>query len=194
MDKSLIVKTLFSFFYLKFYGYQPSFSQKEGKMIDNFLIRLGELYGIEGLGVNFFIDYCSFAWNYWLGNTNKGSPKRKVKVGWIVGPKMIDRWLEKRDHYSNSYEYRLYSKLNTNRSKIRSELESIFASSEERGSQLSIVEENEKTRFKNYPLAQLYHCFQTTSLFNSRSVHCLVCKEKKKCKDILNGINSGSNF
>lgn len=192
MDKSLVVKTLFNFFYLKFYGYQPSFSQKEDKMVDNFLNKLHKIYGVEGLGVNFFIDYSSFAWNYWLGNTEGGSPKRKVKIGWIVGPKMIDRWLNKKDHYSNSYEYRLYSKINTNKSKIRSELESLF--SVDGQSDLSIAEENEKVRFEN-SLAQLYHCLMNTSMFNSKSIHCLVCKEKIRCKNIsLNGINTGLNI
>lgn len=160
-------------------------------MIDNYLIRLDKIYGVDGLGVNFFIDYMSYAWNFYLGNTTNGKPKRKVTLGWIVGPKMLDRWINKKENYDSSYEYRLYRKLNTNRSKVRSELE--FQFSESDGNGISISEENEKKRFGD-SLAQLYHCMQFTTLFNPKSVNCMVCKQKVKCKQIKNGVNPGPNI
>lgn len=189
MDKILIAKTLFSFFYFKFYGYKPSFSDREEKMFQNFLSKIDRVYGLNGVGINFFIDYMSYAWNFYLGNTGNGQPKRKVTPGWIVGPKMFDRWIKKIENYDSSYEYRLYRKLNTNRSKIRSELEFQFSESEDI-SDISTSEENEKRRFGD-SLAQLYHCIQFTTLFNPKSVNCILCKQKVKCRQIKNGINPG---
>lgn len=157
-------------------------------MFHNFLVKVDKVYGLDGVGINFFIDYMSYAWNFWVGNIEL---KRKVSPGWIVGPKMFNRWIHKKDNYTSSYEYYLYRKLNTDRSKIRSELE--FHIEEVPGDHISTSEENEKVRFEN-SLAQLYHCIQFTNLYNPKSVNCMVCKEKIKCKQIKHGINPGPNF
>lgn len=172
------VSRLFDYFYAKLYK-NPNFKldlsiNNQAKQVDNFIKLLSRFYPIEGISVNFFITYYSFAFQYWHDKITH----RKIPLNWIIGPKTFKRFLDRTDE-SQYFVDKFLEKYKISLDQLRQDL--VESDDEARG--LDTAEENEKLRF--YGEARLYHCTVNTTMYNHRSVNCLGCPEKSICKKLL---------
>lgn len=174
-DQKEIVACLFDYFYYKLYKYPYKLDLETNDVnLSNYLIRLSKHYSIHSLGISFFYSYFCFAFEYW----SKKTTKRKITLGWIIGKKMIGRWVCRPD----SSKYFVDKFIKEYDIDINHVIENLIDDGEQG---LDPAEEIEKTRHSQ---AQLLHCIHFTTLYNHRSKHCISCKEKVICKRLLKSL------
>lgn len=177
MDRKAAVIRLYNYFYNKIYerNFRLDLAVgKQQKMVENFLRALSMYYpGIDSIGINFLIQY--FAWSFKVRSEQK--TKRNISLGWIVGKKALERFINRKsgeDYYVEAFlhEYRI------NIDDLRSQF-----SQEEDKPQLDPAEEMEKVRFTGE--ARLFNCLNKTTLYNHRSLNCIGCENRLACKSLL---------
>jgi hypothetical protein len=178
MDYHDTVSKIFDYFNYKRYknaNYKLDLSRnKQHKQVDNFIQLFSKHYPLPSIGINLLVDYFSFAFEYW---SNKET-KRNVSLGWIIGKKTFQRWLEHSDH-SAYFNRKFFLEYDINIDQLKQDL---FAS-ETVLPDLDHVEELEKQRHDG--VARFYHCVQYTTLYNHRSGICLLCSQRTDCKILL---------
>lgn len=178
MDYHKTVSIIFDYFNYKLFrnaNKKLNLTDRNRKMIDNFINRLSKHYPAASIGTNFLLDYFSFTFDYW---SDKEGLKRDLTLEWIIGKKAILRFLEKRDSYQYFYnKFLLEYDINLDQLRLKiTEEEQIDAG-------LDPAEELEKRRFSGE--ARLYNCLQHTTLYNIKSGTCLACPDKYTCKNLL---------
>lgn len=183
MQKDLggLIEQLYNFFYSKFYKKQFRLDlrlNKNGLQIQNFIGLLARHYQIDSIDVNFLINYLSWSFSRRFGQITK----RNITLGWIIGPKAFKSWLEKKKE-ETYYVYQFVNGIGINVNELKMQLHNPI---QLKG--LDAAEELEKKRFKNSD-AQLFHCSQTTTLYNHHSKTCLLCSYRITCKRLLSSQN-----
>lgn len=177
IDYHKTVPKLFDAFYNKFYktNFRLDLSiNNQKKQVDNFIKLLGQHYQVDTLGINFLVEYFSFAFCYWKDK----NVKRKIALNWIIGKKIFSKWLV-RDQYSSYFYQKFLHEYSINIDDLKQQLfEDIQIDNN-----LDPAEEIEKDRFKDE--ARLYHCIINTNLYNHKSSICMSCSNKVTCKGIL---------
>ena len=171
------VSRLFDYFYNKVYksNFKLNLDQVgQRKMVDNFVKVLATQFNIQSVGINTLLEFFSFSFAYWSTKTTK----RRISLGWIIGKKTFNRWIERKDgvdYYTDKFllEYGVDLTL------LRQEL----FEQETNDHGLDPAEELEKFRFEGE--MKLYNCLQHTTLYHHRSLHCLHCCNRITCKRLL---------
>lgn len=174
-DHSSLIVKLYNFFYNKIYRAHSNITYASHKeQVDSFLNMLGEHYDFSSLGPNWFISY--FCWTFAIRESQNTS--RDISLNWIIGNKMLTRWLEKPEEFS--WQYRDFVvKYSIDLDRLRNDL---FESGVILR-KLDPAEEREKSRLGGE--GQLYNCLLHTTLYNHRSIICLTCENKILCKKLL---------
>jgi len=173
---------LYELFYRRLYNnesYIYSASESAHKQIDKFLLTLDKKYTLESIGDQFIVTYFTFQFAYW-SELDISAYSGRVVMAYIIGPKAFKRWLDR----NTDFDYTFTSTLIEKTKVPRGEALNLIKEVREERHDLLKHEELEKARFTNTE-RQLTHCLENTTLYSSRSVHCLSCKEKTTCKDIL---------
>lgn len=176
------VWALYELFYRKLYNqelYIYSPSESAYRQTDNFLKLLDKKYTLESIGDNFLVTYFIFQFAYW-SELDISAYTKNIVISYIIGPKAFQRWTGRDPEFD--YTIDLFQAKKTKVTK-REALSLITGVSEQRQDKLK-HEDRERSRFANTD-RQLNHCIENTTLFNPRSKHCLACKEKITCKEIL---------
>lgn len=168
---------IFEHFYNKFYKQSFKLDLKKNRqeiVLDTFLHLLSTNFNIASLNSNFLITYMSYSFSK-FSNLDL---KRNISFSWIVGKKMLNRFLSRneQEQYFSDQFLKEYS-IDVNQLKAK------LAEKEISVNVLDHAEETEKLRF--YGEAKLYNCLQNTTLYNHRSVNCLGCDQKQFCKKLL---------
>lgn len=175
-EQGEIVACLFDYFYYKLYKYSYKLDSTRARVkINNYLKRLSKTYPIQSLGISFFYSYFCFAFEFWSNKTTK----RRITLDWIIGKKMIDRWISRSSH-SNYFSGKFVKEYDIDLNHV---IESLVDQQEiQRG--IDPAEELEKTRHGKSEV-QLLHCLHFTTLYNHKSIHCISCKQRDTCKEFL---------
>lgn len=173
-----LIEKIYTEFYRKFYN-RPSFKMslelnRASRQIDNFIALLLRHYQLESISINLLTSYIAWSFSRRFGQITK----RDISLGWILGPKTFKKWLDKKEeeiYYTDIF----INEIGINLDQLKQELheEEIIQQN------LDVSEELEKSRFKGE--AQLFHCFQFTTLYNHRSSICISCENKTTCKRLL---------
>ncbi len=183
MNHERVVTKLFNYFYNKIYkgaNFKLDLSiNNQGKQVSNFLKLLSRHYaGLDSVGINFMIDYFAFA----FCSYSDKKLKRYISLNWIIGKKTFQKFAEQKSgqkYYTDKFLNEYDINLDDLRAQVREEMPD--------DTTLNRAEENEKLRFSGD--ARLYHCLNTTTLYNHRSVNCLACENKLTCKRLLSELN-----
>lgn len=136
--------------------------------IKNFLTKLSKQQDLKCLGDWFCWNYVAFQFEY-LVTLNKQMEGR-IPANWIFGPKALERWNNRNNEY---WMYHVQTFLTSNNVVKPVEFVSIDAEKQY---------EQERRRFFNTDLG-LFHC-QQFAKFSAKSPSCMICKNKKTCKEI----------
>lgn len=174
---------LFEHFYNKVY--KDNFKldldvNNQRQMVKNFVNLLTRQYTYDTIGVNFLIDVFAFGFSYYSSKILK----RKISLNWIVGKQLLKRFQERKDgtDYHTSNFLREY---NINIDELRS---SLIEDQPVDYLLLNKIEEMNKGRLADSQ-ARLYSCLINTTLYNHRSPICIICHQKRDCKNLLSSIN-----
>lgn len=126
------------------------------------------------IGNEFLANYFEFQFNYWIGCDILYS---KIRIAWIIGPKAIERWKNKK--YTNSFLTDIRKNIPLS---IKSLIEPVNGDFD--FTEPYPHEEKEKQLFLNQPCGLMW-CIQNTTLINPNSEVCGECKFKNDCKDLL---------
>lgn len=178
LDYHRTIAQLFDYFYAKKYRAQRHFKldldrNKHRAKIDGFVQLLANHFQLPSIGVNYLLDYFAYAFAYW----HTKETKRTITLNWIIGKKTFNRWLTRKegtDYWTEQFLLEFGIDFNAIRHRL-AEPDLLSATDQ--------AEELEKTRFKGD--AQLYHCLLHTTLYNHKSVHCIVCPTRVMCKKLL---------
>lgn len=182
MNHHQAVTRLFDYFYNKLYrtNYHLDLSREtQRKMVDNFVRLLGQQLNLPNVGVNHLVDYFAYNFHYWWSKKNL---KRRITLGWIVGPVAYRRWVQ-RNVGVDFYTLQFLKEHSLDLQELRVELTGESSESE----RLSRSEELEKLRFVGE--ARFYHCALHTTLYHHLSSTCLGCTERVGCKTLLRNSN-----
>lgn len=177
------IGTLYEFFYRNIYK-QPHYvfqpSEASEKHIKSFIKLLDDRYKIETIGDNFITKYFIFQFDYWI-NLDLQAFNKTINLTYIIGKKAFTRWVER----DRDFDYTI-NKVEINKKLIikQSDLLSIIDKKEIVGEGISRSEEIEKSRFQGTK-RQLLHCIENTTLRNPKSKICIMCSEKRACKQVL---------
>lgn len=165
--------SFYEYFYSHKYGnssYKFKPTEKAVEVIEKFLHYLDLKYKLVCLGKDFLTRYYTFQFKRVEGQVFKRFSSKdkagKVQIYDIVGKKAIEYW-ENRDV---KFDFTINMPINIDR-KID------YLS-------ISISEEIEKKRFYNTDRGIL-NCLEKTSLFDHKSVICVLCSFKNNCKKLL---------
>lgn len=145
-------------------------SRQEEAMIVNFLARYRKIGNpLRDELSTFFL----FQFNRW----HDLKTHRPITLGWIIGPKAIQRWLERSPGWTKSISKRLVARYGV-----------VFLTEADREVPrlmvgLSDREEREKGRCYNTDLA-LTNCRTFTTLYHPESEWCEGCNYAKQCKKL----------
>jgi hypothetical protein len=181
-----LVKRLYQYMYqlcANYDDYEFTPTDKECVMMKNFLRTLDAKYQLISISHGFLVRYFLFQFNYW--HKLKTRFEGRVMLGWVIGPKALNRWFERDDRGKADYLTNVYF---TNKKGVS--YNNILALFQEKSSnfnkiiELNEIEEREKKRFYNTDRG-LLNCMETTFLYNGKSILCLQCIHKSDCKKIL---------
>lgn len=164
------------------YSFSPT--DKEQTMIINFTSWLDKKYKLESVGVPILLKYFLFQFNYWHQKETRFDGL--VMLGWVIGPKAIQRWINIEDRGKIDFLVNVYfaKKKDVSYSSILNHLCPPKVSLAML--LLNDVEELEKSRyFNNKEGRGLLHCIEATTLYNGRSIYCLQCNDKSDCRILL---------
>jgi hypothetical protein len=172
------VRALYELFYRGLYNqrsyiYTPSESAE--KNIHNFIKLLDKKYTLESIGDNFLATYFIFQFAYW-SELDLTAYNKNIVISYIIGPKAFKRWVERDIEYDYTIDLIQVKKTNVTRGEA---IRLISEVNEIRQDTLK-HEEREKIRFVKTD-RQFTHCIENTTLYNPRSLHCLICKDKADC-------------
>lgn len=161
MESTLI--DIFHFFIKRLTGnMSPSLNEKTVLL---FLQKVGRYYDLELLGDQWCWDYMSFQFAYW--SSKKTRFNGNIPANWIFGDKALERWNSKPDTWT------YYTDLFLKKYEIERPVEYCKHSTRE-------VYEIERQRFHN-TIEGYINC-QSFAKYSSKSLSCLTCKFKAKCK------------
>ncbi len=176
------VWALYELFYQKLYNqelYIYSPSESAYKQTDNFLKLLDKQYTLESIGNDFLVTYFIFQFAYW-SELDISAYNKNIVISYIIGPKAFQRWLDRDTEFDYTINLFQVKKTKVTRGEALNLIKEV---NEERHDVLK-HEEQEKTRFVNTD-RQLTNCIENTTLYNPKSIHCITCKEKVTCKELL---------
>lgn len=185
---------LYEYFYQRKYNapsYQFKPTDKALFKIDDFLVRLDKQYNLHTLGKKFLSNYFIFqfnrthkqVFNRFASRDRSGGIKvaGRIQIYDIIGKQAFQYWLDRDikfdfiladSEFSKEYKISLL------------EINLLIDNEEEEKKSIIQAEEIEKKRFFNSSRGFL-NCIEKTSLYNHRSVNCLVCQFRKDCKQML---------
>lgn len=137
-------------------------------LLKGFLKKIDKLYDLKLLGDWWVWSYLSFQFCYW--SEKKTRLNGNIPANWVFGDKAIQRWKDRSDFW----EY--YTNLFLFKNEIEKPVKYY-------GGSVSNLFEVERRRFHN-TVEGYFNCL-SFSKYSPKSVSCLTCKFRKKCKDLL---------
>lgn len=140
----------------------PKFTTNQEKMIDKFLSNLTPSHGDDWLW-----NYMCFQFSRYE-ETDKEALKDKSMIGWVLGPKAIERY----KNLTKQHQYYLDDYI------VRFELRNPL---KEKREALDISDHNQRERKRFYGTERgLVHC-KENDLYDGSTVQCKFCKYKAYC-------------
>ena len=157
-------------------------TDKEVVMLINFTNWLDKKYKMQSIGVPILLKYFLFQFNYWHQKETRF--QGKVMLGWVIGPKAIERWVDIEDRGKIDFLVNVYftKKKDVSYTSILNHFQPRISSYN--AIVLSDVEELEKKRYFNTDRGFI-SCIESTTLYNGRSIYCLQCKFRSDCLSLL---------
>lgn len=171
----------FDFFYQKIYKthFKLDLSvNNQKKQVENFINLIAGHYQLPSVGINFIVDYFFFSFAHW----SCMKTKRPITLNWIIGKKMFNRWLNRKDG-SDYYARKFLKEYDIDLMQIKQTI----AEGETEDQELSVAEEIEKQRLTGQ--ARLLNCLHNTTLYHHKSKNCVTCICRKSCKELLHQSN-----
>lgn len=185
MDYEKVISLLFDYFYNKIYKtnfrLDLSFNNQQ-KIVSNFVDLLARQYSLDSLNVNFFITYMAWAFSQYSDK----ELKRRISLNWIIGKKLLQRWLEKKDSW-DYYTSNFLREYDINIDTLRSSLVEEEQENEVDYLKIHNSEEIIKSQLPDTE-ARIYNCLNGTTLYNHRSLNCVICHQRGGCKQLLKKI------
>lgn len=153
----------FEFFSIKLTGHVCTVKLE----IENFLKQLSKQQDLQSLGNWFCWHYVAFQFEYY--STLETKMNGKYPANWIFGKKAFSRWEQRGDNW-------LYFT-----QKFLTDHDIVLPVQYCQGN-LETKFEQERKKFLNTDRG-LYHCLQF-SRYSVRSATCLICNNKKDCKEL----------
>lgn len=153
------------------------YTEKNNRVIIDFLIELHKRVGLLSIGKQFIFDYLTFQFNYWseLDQVKFGF---KFSINKVFSKVALTRFLEKKQSFN------WYLAKEALRSKGLSESILFNTSTLVDHNLINEFEEREKLRFHNQDVG-IVHCTEHTTLYNGDSELCRTCRFSTLCKKIL---------
>lgn len=180
VDHYSIIHYLYTYFYSKIYNnsnYKFEPSSKSLESISKFLNLLDAKYKLECIGIHFLSMYFLFQFDYWSKLDIKAF-NNKIQLNFIIGKKAFERYINR----DSNFDYQIYESHLLNVISLN-EIKNFFIE-DTYLNKLNKFEEIEKNRFYNTDKGFL-NCIQHTTLYYHISSHCIACKFKINCKDLL---------
>jgi len=149
-------------------------SEKDLKLVFNFINLLNDnKNSLYSIGKDYITKYFIFQFDYWKGlDTRFG---QKIPLSWFIGKKAYLRWVNRKEH-DLWHAKNTAKKYNLGKIKNKKKNRDLL--------KIQKYEELEKSRFFNKTIG-FVNCIETTTLYNHRSLNCMVCKYNKDCKKLL---------
>jgi hypothetical protein len=150
----------------------------QGKILDNFCSKIYKKFG-DSIGVDWIVDYCIFQIHYWQDKTTN----YKVTLGWVMGDKALDRYLQRPDGKMYYEDKMLKRKLGLTREELRKKWRKAEGKHPLSKYKETPHEDLIKAKFLNTELGY-YQCQNSTTLYSNSKV-CEICTYTEQCKKSL---------
>ena len=176
--KTLLVN-LYEYFYKQFYEnreyvFKPT--ANSDKLIVNFIKLLETQYGLESIGFNFFWFYFQYSFLFWIDAHNYLKFGR-ITPSNIFGSKPFVRFVNRNYSFDNKV---ISDALEMIGDISKSEFLSIY---DHIDIDIIVLEDIVKKRYFN-SIRGFYECIENTTLYNSKSKYCILCKFNVDCKKL----------
>lgn len=173
MKLRAIVREMYRDFVERYYKSSTSIDNDD--IIVDWLIEVHKKINLNSISARWIYRYLIYQFDYWKNKNVRHGNKMSIKK--IFAKKSLERY------FNRSSEYNWY---NAAKSLEQYDInESILKSYESRHQKTNIAfDDVERARYYNTDKG-LANCIETTTLYDNRSKFCIVCKNRKVCKQIL---------
>lgn len=162
--------------------YSVNLSENNKVTLEKYIDYVDKEYGLNHVGVRFFIDWLESAFNYYYKNPKARGLKRMIFFNWILGKKAISRHEKfKQYDHGRTRVISLESGISIIRRWEDDGFRKIFR---EQCIGIDKAEEVSKGMYFNTVEGYVY-CVANTSLYNHLSEACMLCNYIKNCKENL---------
>lgn len=150
----------------------------QGKTLEKFHTKLLKKFG-ENISIDWMVDYCLYQVHYWHDKT----VQNKLTLGWTMGDKALDRFMNRPQGKSFYEDKMLKRKLGLTREELKNKWRKITVDHPLLKFKSTPQEDAIKKQFLNQDIG-FYQCLSMTTLV-SDSLICEQCNFKGECKKSL---------
>lgn len=181
------IEAYYSYFYKKRYSlskYDFKSTKTTRSVCNSFLDLVDKEYSLHSVGHTFLWQYFVFQFDYWNKAQLDNKFSDKVVIGWIIGKKAFERWVQR----DKEFDWQISAgDFLTKYGFDINELVKIYDLNIDRKPVNTNTYDSSKSIRKQFLNTErgFAICVQQTTLFDPKDLSCIKCNSRVECKELL---------